>query len=137
MVKRESDLSLQALRGLRLFLALLLVYAAIGAWSSGQPDAAALRAAIEGRSATLFAPLRLWGQKVLLTNPAALAFLWPILLILCGALLALDIRRRATCAAALLLTAHAWAFGPTHHGIQHLLTAGLLLALAYAKPKRD
>lgn len=137
MAKRESDLSLQALRGLRLFLALLLVYAAIGAWSSGQPDGAALRAAIEGRSAGLFAPLRLWGQKVLLTNPAALAFLWPILLIACGALLALDIRRRATCGLGLLLTLHAWAYGPGDHGLQHLLTAALLLALAYARPRKD
>jgi hypothetical protein len=36
-----------------------------------------------------------------------------------------------------VLTAHAWAFGPTERGLQHLLTAALLLALAYAKPKRD
>jgi uncharacterized membrane protein YphA (DoxX/SURF4 family) len=136
MAKRESDLSLQALRGLRLFVGLLFAWAAIEVWRRGQPDGASLRSAIEAHLPNLYFPLSTWARGVLLKNPAALAFVWPVSLLAVGVLLLLDQRRRIAAGLGLFLTLHAWAFGPAQHGRQHLLMAVLLVALFYATPRK-
>jgi hypothetical protein len=136
VVKRESDLSLQALHGLRLFVGVLFVWAAGEVGRSGQPDGASLRSSIEAQLQALYFPLNLWARGVLLKNPAAIAFVWPLGLLVVGLLLILDLRRRIAVALGLFLTLHAAAFGPAQHGRQHLLVAVLLLALFYTAPKK-